>query len=45
MSEIDLENIDGLQYVGKVWVGEPNQPMAVQFDTGSSSMYLVTDNC
>ena len=45
MSEIDLDNIDGVQYVGKVWVGEPSQPMSVQFDTGSASMYLITDNC
>lgn len=45
MSEIDLQNIQGLQYVGSLWFGEPPQPMNVQFDTGSASMYLVTDAC
>lgn len=31
--------------MGKLWVGEPSQPMNVQFDTGSASMYLITDAC
>jgi hypothetical protein len=45
MLEVDLENIEGMQYVGQIYFGNPPQPMKMQFDTGSSGVYLVTEEC
>ena len=43
--EIDLQNIKNQQYIGDVFIGQPAQPIKVQFDTGSSAVYLITDSC
>jgi hypothetical protein len=38
-SDIDLENINDLQYTGVVSFGTPNQRVEVMFDTGSALVW------
>jgi hypothetical protein len=42
---ISLTNINNQQYVGNMYFGNPKQEMTVQFDTGSSVVYVLTDKC
>ena len=40
---IKIEPINGED--GDVYIGSPAQPIKVQFDTGSSAVYFITDSC
>jgi len=34
-----------VQYLGELSFGNPPQKMKMQFDTGSSVVYILTDHC
>ena len=44
-AEVELANYNNQQYVGEFYFGTPLQKMSVQFDTGSSAIYVITQKC
>jgi len=44
-SGIPLRNINNMQFVGDIYLGQPVQKLTVMFDTGSALMYALTSNC
>ena len=46
VADIGLQGLDANQFVGKVYLGTPQQELSVVFDTGSSIAYVYAqDNC